>query len=337
MRVMTRGRWSKSPAADDPSIDTRRRRRKVETDSAGRPDRPLRFAADMARHASPAGTPQDDAADRLPAIVTGMIRAVIVEAGPQQQPRSRLRHLLDATGRVDVIDTASSGISAVEAIRRLAPDAVFARLPSAGRTSLEVAEAIAASTFTVVIAPDDAHAVEAFRVGAVDFLVEPFDLPRLMISVHRLERLIGLRRQHAAATEGPPPDAAPQPVIFQEIGPLSLEDRIPLTSSETRTTEIVAVARIVWIESLENYSRVQLSGGVRLVLKRSLAVWEEMLPAGFFQRLGRSLIIQEGRIRSASWKGRSAHVVFDGVPKPLVVGRAAADRLRKLLKPRDGG
>lgn len=82
---------------------------------------------------------------------------------------------------------------------------------------------------------------------------------------------------------------------------------------------------------------MQLAGGVRLVLKRSLSSWEQTLPASAFRRLGRSLIIQEGRIKSAAWKGRSAHVVFDGVPQPLVVGRAAATRLRKLLKPRDGG
>ena len=290
----------------------------------------------MTRGTSPAGRSHDEAADRLPAIVTGMIRAVIVEAGPRPQTRSRLRHLLQATGRVDVVDTASTGISAVDAIRRLAPDAVFARLPSNGRMALELAEAVAGHTPVVFIAPDDAHAVDAFRVGAVDFLVEPFDLARLVIAVDRLERLIGMRRHQAAAAASPPHDGGPQPAIFQETAPLSLEDRISITSSETRITEVVTVARIVWIESLENYSRVQLSGGVRLVLKRSLAVWEEMLPDQAFRRVGRSLIIQEGRIKSASWKGRSAHVVFDGVPQPLIVGRAAADRLRNLLKPRAG-
>ena len=290
----------------------------------------------MTRGTSPVETPHDDAADRLPAIVTGMIRAVMVETGPQPQPRSRLRHLLQATGRVDVIDTASTGISAVDAIRRLAPDAVFARLPSNGHVALELAEAVAGHTPVVFIAPDDAHAVDAFRVGAVDFLVEPFDLARLVIAVDRLERLIGMRRHQAAAAASPPHDGGPQPAIFQETAPLSLEDRIPLTSSETRTTEFVAVARIVWVESLENFSRVQLSGGARLVLKRSLSAWEEILPVPAFRRVGRSLIIQEGRIKSASWRGRSAHVVFEGVPHALIVGRAAADRLRKLLKPRDG-
>lgn len=237
------------------------------------------------------------------------------------------------TGRIEVVDTVSGGIPAVDAIRRLAPDAVFIHLSPPGGQGLDVAEAIHEHTLVVLVAADDAHAIAGFRVGAIDYLVEPLDLPRITATLARIDRLL-MRPIDTGLVDVAPPDTAPVDPVAE---PLGLEDRLPLTTSDTRTTEYVTVGRIAWVEALENYSRVQLAGGVRLVLKRSLSSWDKTLPASAFRRLGRSLIIQEGRIKSAAWKGRNAHVVFDGVPQPLVVGRAAATRLRKLLKPRGGG
>jgi len=279
------------------------------------------------------------AAPLVPKILSGMIRAVVVD--PQPQPRHRLGHLLAATGLVEVIDTVAGGIPAVEAIGRLDPDVVFIHLSPPGGKGLDVAEAVGSKTLVVLVATTDAHALAGFRVGAVDYMLEPLDLARITATLVRLDRLLA-RPHDAAASSGadaPPSPAGNDrslPVFDPAAAPLALEDRIPITSSETRITEYVSVGRIAWVESLENFSRVQLSGGARLVLKRSLSAWEEILPVPAFRRLGRSLIIQDGRIKSASWKGRNAHVLFEGVPHPLIVGRAAADRLRKLLKPRDG-
>lgn len=302
----------------------------IDGDAAG-PGSPGSLGA--AHSSGPSGSP-------LPAVLSEKIRAVVVD--PRPQPHHHLWHLLNATGRIEVVDTVAGGIPALDAIRRLDPDVVFIHLCSPlGSQGLDVAEAVHAHTLVVLVASDDTQALAGFRVGAVDYLVEPLDLPRITATLTRLDRLLARPPDATSSEPAAPPTGADGgrslPVFDPAAEPLALEDRLPLTASDTRKTEYVTVGRIAWIESLENYSRVQLAGGVRLVLKRSLTVWEEILPASAFRRLGRSLIIQDGRIQSASWKGRHAHILFEGVPQPLVVGRAAATRLRKLLKPRGGG
>ena len=112
----------------------------------------------------------------------------------------------------------------------------------------------------------------------------------------------------------------------------AIGDKIPLTLHKPRTTELVPVRSIVWIEAMQNYSRLQLQGRAPMVLKRTMAQWEALLPGDNFQRLDRSLIIQLALLRATEWQTRNrTQLVFEGVPERLGIGRVAMSRLRELL------
>jgi two-component system LytT family response regulator len=69
-----------------------------------------------------------------------------------------------------------------------------------------------------------------------------------------------------------------------------------------------------------------------LMMWRTLAHFEGLLPAPPFLRLGRSLIVNRDRLRRVETPSReSARIMLQGMTEPLTLGRTAAARLREAL------
>src|SRR6266436_2048573 len=119
------------------------------------------------------------------------LRAVLVD--DEQLARDELGFLLGRVGGVEVLGQAGNGIEALTTIERLQPDVVFLDVQMPGLTGFEVArrmlEARAASHIIFVTAYDQ-HAIEAFEVNAVDYLLKPVDQTRLEVAVDRARKRI---------------------------------------------------------------------------------------------------------------------------------------------------
>lgn len=99
-----------------------------------------------------------------------------------------------------------------------------------------------------------------------------------------------------------------------------------------RGVETVQYTDIAWIEAVRNYSRVQTRDRRPRIIRRTMAEWESILPAGAFGRISRSLIVQLVSIRSTQWQSRDQTLVFfRDVAAALPIGRAATNRLKELL------
>src|SRR4051794_21469864 len=119
------------------------------------------------------------------------LTAVLVD--DEQLARDELGYLLDQVGDVEVIGQAGNGIEAVATIDRLTPDVVFLDVQMPGLTGFEVARRLLSrrtSTQIVFVTAYDQHAIEAFEVNAVDYLLKPVDQARLVIAVDRARRRI---------------------------------------------------------------------------------------------------------------------------------------------------
>ena len=109
------------------------------------------------------------------------------------------------------------------------------------------------------------------------------------------------------------------------------EDACPPAAG--RSVELVPVSQVAWIESLQNYSVVQLKGNVRRRLKRSLAEWTELLPQREFARVDRSHLLQLAALQTLESPRRSAVLVHcHEVARPLELGCAAGERLREAIR-----
>src|SRR5256884_7176053 len=128
------------------------------------------------------------------------LRAVLVD--DEQLAREELGYLLGQIGGVEVRGQAGNGIEALSAIERLQPDVVFLDVQMPGLTGFEVARRMLnarASPHIVFVTAYDQHAIEAFEVNAVDYLLKPVDQARLELAVDRARKRIEADRGTGSA------------------------------------------------------------------------------------------------------------------------------------------
>src|SRR5258706_10988476 len=123
------------------------------------------------------------------------LRAVLVD--DEQLARDELMYLLGQVDGIEVIGQAGNGLEALTTIDRLQPDVVFLDVQMPGLTGFEVARRLLdarASSHIVFVTAYDQHAIEAFEVNAVDYLLKPVDPARLELAVERARRRIASDR-----------------------------------------------------------------------------------------------------------------------------------------------
>src|SRR5580693_5843926 len=124
------------------------------------------------------------------------LRAVLVD--DEQLARDELGYLLGQIGGVEVIGQAGNGVEALTTIERLQPDIVFLDIQMPGLTGFEVARRLLAQRATshiIFVTAYDQHAIEAFEVNAVDYLLKPVDPARLELALQRARRRMSVDRR----------------------------------------------------------------------------------------------------------------------------------------------
>ena len=124
----------------------------------------------------------------------GPLRVLIVDDEPPA--RARIADMLRGQEGLEIVGERDNGPAAVEAIRELDPDLVFLDVQMPGKTGLEVVREVGVERMplTIFVTAYDAHALEAFEVAAVDYLVKPFDDDRFEQALRRARRIIELRQ-----------------------------------------------------------------------------------------------------------------------------------------------
>ncbi len=233
-----------------------------------------------------------------------VVRAVVVDDEPAA--REAVVTLLAEYPQVQVVGQATNGRDAVEVVRRRKPDLLFLDIQMPDQDGFEVLTALGSEVprGVVFVTAHDEHALRAFEVHALDFLLKPFGRPRFSRAVaralERLDALDALTLQHTLASmardrtadtgrsiEGLPPEpdleAVPRPL--RRIG--------------VRTgakVVLVDVEAIDWLESLGDYARIH-TGRSSHVVAQSMQALERALGPVEFLRIHRSLIVRLKRIR----------------------------------------
>ena len=256
-----------------------------------------------------------------------MITALLVDDEPKAI--DRLAEMLEAFETVDVIGRARSVAEAERFLRGRVPDVVFLDITMPDRLGVDLLGSIPRGTGVVFVTARDGYAIDAFRAGAIDYVLKPFDHDRLAITVERLE-------QRFAAHD----DRGPSEPATEELGGDRTKAReisgdegqaVRLASGRIGGSVLVPYADISWIEAVQNYTRVQIVGEQPSVVRRTMAEWEALLPPTF-ARISRSLIVQFPKIRSTQWQSRDQMLVLvDGLEAPLPIGRTPMARLKELL------
>jgi len=221
----------------------------------------------------------------------GRLRAVIAD----DEPRARqfLERLLREHGEVDLVGEAKSGGEALALVARLSPDVAFLDIQMPDLSGLEVARHLTGDGAPVVVfvTAYDQHAVEAFEVAALDYLLKPIRRERLAETLRRvvLEVRSGKR---AARQEAAVRSVLASPEVQKGMEPLR---RLPVRfRREVKLLDMEQVARIV------SRDRVVLAcaEGREYLVDYTLQELEGRLPAGQFVRAHRAALVNIDAIES---------------------------------------
>ncbi|MFI5312046.1 MAG: LytR/AlgR family response regulator transcription factor, partial [Gemmatimonadales bacterium] len=111
--------------------------------------------------------------------------------------RAGLRDMLAAMDWVTVVGEAANGPAAVEAINTLKPELVFLDIQMPGFLGTEVLRRVQHQPFVVFTTAYAEHAVTAFELGALDYLLKPFGAVRFAASMERVRVALGESDAHA--------------------------------------------------------------------------------------------------------------------------------------------
>ena len=266
------------------------------------------------------------------------LKAVLVD--DEQLARDELGFLLGQVGGVSVIGQAGNGVEALTTIDRLQPDVVFLDVQMPGLTGFEVARRLIdanAASHIIFVTAYDQHAIEAFEVNAVDYLLKPVDPARLDIAVKRARRLVAFERSPDRAPEAA--GAAPgvtaeqlEQIVERVAERRNRRERLAIKVGERFL--LVQADEVVFASLTDDVITVAAGKHVGTSNYRTLDELQERLDPGVFFRVHRSHLVNINKIKEiVPWFNRNYILrMKDEKATEIPVSRTQTRRLREYLK-----
>ncbi|MPZ80783.1 MAG: response regulator [Actinophytocola sp.] len=204
-------------------------------------------------------------------------------------------------------------------------DAVFSDLKMPGLTGMEMAKVLAGFKPSPVLVFITGHgegndAVEAFELGAVDFIPKPCDQTRMDRAVQRVFSKLRGDGLATEATEAGGPEPSDDEVIPVELA---------------GNTKLIPRSSVRWVEAQGDYARLFTSEGSHLV-RIPLAQLEERWEKAGFVRIHRSYLVPINLITELQLGGNGYHVVIGEEERKLPVSRRHTRELKDRITRRGG-
>jgi two-component system LytT family response regulator len=209
--------------------------------------------------------------------------------------RERIASLLREHSDVDIVGMVEDGNAAVAAIREQRPDIVFLDYEMPGKNGLEVVRDVgpAQMPVTIFVTAHDEHALKAFEVAALDYLVKPFDDERFEQALARARRVVELNQVDQLRSQllavlagdgaGKPGTAVAAPTSTNYLERIAVESK--------GKVRVVPVAQIDYILASGVYAELYV-GDRRYIVRESLNALEQRLDPRVFMRIHRSVIVR---------------------------------------------
>jgi two-component system LytT family response regulator len=237
--------------------------------------------------------------------------------------REGLRMWLAADAEVADIQEARNGREAVANIRETSPDLVFLDVQMPEMDGFSVVKEVGAERMppVVFVTAHDKHAIQAFEINAIDYLLKPVTEERFAQALVRAK----------ARLRALPVDESSRLII--NLLETVASPRRPIKRLAVRSagkTIFAEVEDIDWIEAAENYVQLHC-GKTDHLLHMPISTLEKSLDPEVFLRIHRSIIVNVGRIRQLEPGAHGEYVITLRSGARVRSSRTYNDRLRALM------
>jgi two-component system LytT family response regulator len=244
-----------------------------------------------------------------------MIRTVIVD--DELPARELLREFLSADEDCEIVAECANGFEAVKAVARHDPDLLLLDIQMPKLDGFEVLELLDRSPIVVFVTAHDEHALRAFEVHALDYLLKPLSQERFRQVMERVKRTIG---QH--------PHREPLTGLATSLRVKPLQRVV--VRGDDGAIQVVPVSRLDYVEASDDAILIA-TGGVKLRKQQPIGELAAQLDPDRFVRIHRAYVANIERIEKIELYAKDSRVALlrDGTRLP--VSRSGYQRLRELL------
>lgn len=214
------------------------------------------------------------------------INVIIID--DEQEACSNLQNILNdyIEEKVDILAFANSTREAEEKILSLNPDAIFLDIEMPNENAFQFLERLPAINFEIVfVTAYDEYAIRAFKLNAVDYILKPINIGELGQAVKKLRERLNLKKLLQGQT-------SQYNELAAQISQKKKQHQIILR--DKNDLEVVPFKDIIYVKAMGSYSQIVFSKGSvekSLVMSRSIADYEEMLPSEIFFRAHKSYLV----------------------------------------------
>lgn len=273
----------------------------------------------------PASPQKQPAGLSRPGLPTGLksklLRALIVD--DETVARRVLREDLELQPDVEIVGEADNGAAALEEIAALGPDLVFLDLQMPRMGGFEVIQQLRGGTHLpviIVVTAYDQYAVRALDEGAIDYLLKPVALPRLLQSLDRARNLVNRQAE-----------AAENLIQLQEIAGVQVPPRLLKIVGRAgdeyfllNAAEVLAFqadGEVVWIVTARQ----------RYLATQSLRKIQERLEGTSFRRVHRNALVNVDHVRKMAALSSNRWLITLDNQQEFVVSKRLAHNVRQIL------
>lgn len=248
------------------------------------------------------------------------LRVLIVD--DEALARARVKKMLSAEPDVEVIGECSDGPAAIAFIQKHRPDLALLDVQMPEVSGFDVLRAVAPELWPVVIfvTAHDQHALEAFEVHALDYLLKPFKESRFREALQRA-------RKHLQARNVAALNQNLQSLLNGAKPETHYPSRVTVKSGD-RTT-FVKLDDVDYIEAAANYAILH-AGAQNHILRETLTNLEIRLSPKQFLRINRSAIVNLDRVKEVKPALRGEYVVVLKNGKELSLTRGVREIQQRL-------
>lgn len=260
------------------------------------------------------------------------MKVLIVDDEPVA--RRGLRRQLSQLPGVTCVGECGTCAEAVTAIRDHQPDVVLLDIQLGRANAFDIVETIGvdAMPLVVFVTAYDRHAVKAFEVHALDYVLKPVDPERLREAIERAASTVSLRTAVSLADrlEGMLADAKRTSRGVESAAGPSLE-RLTVSGADGRFV-LLEIDQVEWFESAGNYVRVHSRGRTYLMRSTMDRVAQRVAARNWFIRVRRSAIVNGRVVASLERNGKSSFIVHLRTGATVTSTRFYHSTIRRLLR-----
>jgi two-component system LytT family response regulator len=251
-----------------------------------------------------------------------MIKVLIVDN--DISARDSIKHLLKSQADIEEVIEASHDDNIINLCVEISPDIIFIDIQTSHQTTLSSADDIPSGPALIFATTSDQHAIHAFDLNAVDYLLKPFSDNRFYAALSRAR----MRLNHQTSTS-----ILKAANSIKDLTPKKVNNyKSRLIVRDPGCIRLIDVDNINYISGAGNYADVFLLDGGNILHRETLAALVQQLDPDIFIRIHRSSIIRKDSVYELRTNDNGDYTVVLKTGEHLTLSRRNRSKLEVLLQ-----